>query len=100
MALEILLIDRHHHVDHLARGDFGLLIILFVRVRDVAVLAFHAQRSGDKLHRRNHLLGRNSFERLNILELLFRKFWTCRSSRSSLRARLSPCASNRQQQAQ
>ncbi len=58
MALEILFIDRHHHVDHLPRGYFRLLVVLFVRMCDMTVLAFDAKRTRNELHRGDHLFGR------------------------------------------
>ncbi len=42
MALEIFLVDRHHHVDHLARRNFRLFVVFFERVLNVAELAFDA----------------------------------------------------------
>jgi hypothetical protein len=81
MALEVVFVDRHHHVDHLARGDFGLFVVLFVRVFNMAVLAFNAERSRNELHRGNDLLGGYTLKGLNIFELLFSEFG-CGGARS------------------
>ena len=94
MTLEVVFIDRHHHFDHLARRDFGLLVVLFVRMRNVAELAFDAERSSNELHRGDDLVGRDSLESLNILEFFFREFGS-RWGRG-----LCPCPRNRQQEAQ
>ncbi len=99
MPLEIVLVDRHHHVDHLACGDFGLFVVLFESMLDVAELAFDAQRSANELHRGDHLFGRDSLESLNILELFFREFRPSRGRRSFRCAGLCPCLRNRQQEA-
>ncbi len=53
VTFEVVFIDRHHHGDHLARGDFGLLVVLFVRMRDVAEFAFDAKGSSNELHGRD-----------------------------------------------
>ena len=60
MALEVLLVDGHHHADHLARREFRLLVVFLKSASEVTVFAFDAQRRGDELHRRNDLIGRDS----------------------------------------
>ena len=71
VTLEVFLVDGHHHVDHFARGKLRFLVVFFKGAGDVAILAFDAKRCGDKLHRGNELLGRDSFERLDILVFFF-----------------------------
>jgi hypothetical protein len=66
MAFEIISVEREHHSHHLAGHLLRLLIVLIEMVFDVAVTAFDVERSGDELHRGNHLAGRNSFEDLDI----------------------------------
>jgi len=73
VTLEVVFIDRYHHFDHFARRDFGLLVVLFVRMRNVAELAFDAKRISNELHRGYDLVGRDSLESLNILEFFFRE---------------------------
>src|SRR5215472_4386938 len=60
MALEVLLVDGHHHSDHLARRQFRLLVVFFKSASHVTVFAFDAERSSDELHRRDNLIGRYS----------------------------------------
>ena len=100
VALEVVFIDRHHHIDHLPRGDFGLFVVLFVRVRHMAELAFDAKRSGNELHRGDHLIGRDSLESLNILELFLRELRPRRGRRRIWCTGLCPGPGNRQQEAQ
>ena len=71
VALEVLLVDGHHHANHFARGQFGLFVVFFHPVRHMAIFALDAQRSGDELHRRDDLLGGNSFERLDVFVFFF-----------------------------
>ncbi len=98
-ALEVFLIDRHHHVDHLARCYFRLFVVFLVRMRHVAILAFDSKRSRNELHRGNHLIRRNSLQRLNILELLFREFRPCGRRRTFRQVGLRPCSCNRKHEA-
>jgi len=73
-VLEVVLVDCHHHVNHLAGSNFRLLVVFFIRVRHMAVFAFDSKGSRDELHRRNHLLGWDSLQSLDILEFFFREF--------------------------
>ena len=74
VAVEIVLIDRHHHLHHLAGGLLGLLVILIEMVFDVAESAFDTKRGGYELHCRNQLISRNHFQYLDVLVRLFRSF--------------------------
>src|SRR6266446_6078213 len=99
VSLEIVLIDGHHHVNHLPRGDFGLLVVFLKSMLHVAVFAFHSERSRNELHRGDKLIGRYALERLNILELFFSEFGRggARSGclrYSGLRPRGSKCDDN------
>ncbi len=98
MAIKVILVDRHHHVDHLPRCNLGLLVVLFIRMCDVAVLAFDAKRARDELHRGDDLLRGYALERLNIVVLFFRKFWPRRRRRSFRCAGLRPRARQREAQ--
>jgi hypothetical protein len=71
MIVEVLLINRGHHLHHLARHLLGLFVILIEMIFNMAETALHSERSGDELHRGNELVSRDSLEHLNILESLF-----------------------------
>ena len=43
LAFKIVRIDLHHHGHHLSGGELGFLVVLFIGVRDVAILTFHAE---------------------------------------------------------
>jgi len=66
--IEVALIDSEHHLHHFASRLLRLLVVLIECAFNMAVFALHAQRSGDELHRRNELVGRNPFQNLNVLE--------------------------------
>ena len=79
LAFKIVFVDGEHHLDHLARDDFGFLSSLskaipVVILADVAVLALHAERCGDELHGREHLLGGDALQDFDVLELFFGEF--------------------------
>ena len=84
LTFEVVAIDRHLHLDHLARGLLRLLVVLLKRAAHVAEIALHPQRIGNELHRRNYFVRRRALERLNILEYLFGRIravlwrWPCR----------------------
>jgi len=65
-------------------------------MRDVAEFAFDAKGSSNELHRGDHLIGRDSLESLNILELFFREFGPRRGRRSFRCTGLCPCPCHRQ----
>ncbi len=60
-AIEILLVQRKHHLHHFAGGLLGFLVILIESAADMTEIAFHSQRSRDELHGRNQLPGRKVF---------------------------------------
>src|SRR5712692_7660628 len=78
MILEGAFVDGEHHLHHLARGLFGLLVVLLKRALHVAVFALNPKRGGDELHRRDELVCWNPFQDLDVLEGLigrFRRRW-------------------------
>src|SRR5579859_1397999 len=73
--VEIIFVDCEHHLHHLACGLFRFLIVFIKLILHMSEFAVHSQRRGDELHRGKQLLRRNSFEHLNILELLLCFLW-------------------------
>jgi len=43
LALKIVLVDGHHHLHHLARNLFGLLVILIEVILHMTERALHSQ---------------------------------------------------------
>ena len=78
LALKIVFVDGHRHLDHLACDFFGLLVVFVeseaVILAHVTEFAFDAQRRGDEFHRREHLIRRKAFEHLDVFELLLGEF--------------------------
>ena len=71
-SLERASVDVADHLHHLAGGLFGFLLVLVeapLRTDDVTVIATHAERGGNELHRRPELLGRKIFQYLDVLEV-------------------------------
>ena len=67
MTIKVVFIDSEHHSHHLARRLLGFFVILFKRVFQMAEVALHSQRGRNELHRRNELVGGNSFQHLDVL---------------------------------
>ena len=55
------------HLHHLARGLLRFLVVEIVLPLHVAVVALHAQRRRDVLHRQLQLIGRDVFQDLDVL---------------------------------
>src|SRR5664279_3105188 len=86
---KVILVYSQDHLDHLPSCLFWLLVIAVECVFDVTVLAAHAERLRNELHRRNELIGGSSFQHLDIFVDLFCRFGT------SDRLRLCPCTQDR-----
>ena len=71
MSVKVVLVNGEHHLHHFARRLLRLLVVLVHGVLDVAVLAINSQRCRYKLHGRNHLIGRNTLQHLDVLVRLF-----------------------------
>ena len=71
LAVEVSLVDVKHHLNHAPRGEFCWLVVLIKLVRDMAIIASHAQRAGDESHRWIQLRSGESFKDLYVLVFLF-----------------------------
>ncbi len=60
-TVEIRLIDRKHHLHHLASGLLGFLVIFLEGIQDMTKFAFDSQGGRDEFHGWNELISRNSF---------------------------------------
>lgn len=51
LPVEVSLVDVKDHLNHPAGSEFGWLLVFIKLIWDVAVVALHAQRTGDESHR-------------------------------------------------
>jgi hypothetical protein len=64
--LKLFRIECEHHLDHAAGGLLRLFVVFIEGIANVAKLALDTQRCGYELHRRNHLVGRNILQNLQV----------------------------------
>lgn len=69
LAVEVSFVDVEDHLDHPTCGEFLWLVVLLELI-DVAIIAFHAKRSGDESHGWLELSSGKVFEYLDVLEAL------------------------------
>src|SRR5690348_11015713 len=72
VVFEVVLIDRTHHLNHLACDLLGLLIVLVEVLLHVAKPTLDTKRGGYESHGWDHLAGWDALQDLNILVDLFR----------------------------
>src|SRR5579871_4875730 len=81
LTIEAVLVQREHHLHHLARPLLWLLVILIEGALYMTVFATHSERRRHELHRRNNLIGRGSLQHLYVLINLFSGRWRLRRLR-------------------
>src|SRR5215813_8738130 len=66
--------DVSHHDQHLARGLLGFLVIFLPLIGHVAVRALHSERVAEEIHNQWKSAGGNTFQALDIVKDLLRRF--------------------------